>query len=57
MVPISASYRPGNRAPFEEMLQQWQVVDNTVTDLTGPRFELQTSRSRDERVTTRPTGQ
>ena len=27
-----------------------------VSDLTGPRFEPQTSRSRDERVTARPTG-
>ena len=46
----------GNTAPFEEMLQQWRVVGNTVSDLTGPRFDLQTSRSRDERVTARPTG-
>ena len=28
----------------------------TVSDLTGPRFEPQTSRSRDERVTARPIG-
>ena len=28
----------------------------TSLDLTGPRFEPQTSRSRDERVTARPTG-
>ena len=33
------------------MLQRWRAVDNTVSDLTGPRFEPQTSRSRDERVT------
>ena len=33
------------------------TVGNTVFDLTGPRFEPQTSRSRDERVTARPTGQ
>ena len=46
----------GNTAPFEEMLQPWRVVGNTVSNLTGPRFEPQTSRSRDERVTTRPTG-
>ena len=54
--PISASLRPGNTAPFEEMSQRWRAVGNTVFDLTDPRFEPQTSRSRDERVTTRPTG-
>ena len=54
--PISASLRPGNTAPFEEMSQRWQAVGNTVSNLTGPRFEPQTSRSRDERVTARPTG-
>ena len=45
----------GNTAPFEEMLLRWQVVGNTVPDLTGPRFEHQTSRFRDERVTAQPT--
>ena len=54
--PTSASLRPRNTAPFEEMLQRWQAVGNTVSDLTGPRFKLQTSRSRDERVSARPTG-
>ena len=54
--PISASLRPGNAALFEEMLQRWRAVGNTVSDLTGPRFEPQTSRSRDECVTARPTG-
>ena len=54
--PISASLRPGNTAPFEEMSQRWRAVSNTVSDLTGPRFEPQTSRSRDERVTARPIG-
>ena len=34
--------------------QQWLAVGSTVFDLTGPRFEPQTSRSRDERVTARP---
>ena len=38
------------------MSQRWRAVGNTVFDLTGPRFEPQTSRSRDERVTARPTG-
>ena len=51
--PISASLRPGNTAPFEEKLQRWRAVGNTVSDLTGPRFEPQTSHSRDERVTAR----
>ena len=37
--PISASLRPGNTAPFEEMSQRWRAVGNTVSDLTGPRFE------------------
>ena len=54
--PISASLRPGDTAPFEEMSQQRQAVGNTVSDLTGPIFKPQTSRSRDERVTARPTG-
>ena len=45
-----------NTAFFENMLQRWQAVGNTVSDLTGPRFEPQTSRSRDEDVTARPTG-
>ena len=48
---ISASLRPGNAAPSEEMLQRWRAVGNTVSDLAGPRFEFQTSRPRDERVT------
>ena len=54
--PISASWRRNNTAPFEEMLQQWRAVGNTVSDLTGSRFEPQTSRSKDERVTAQPTG-
>ena len=52
---ISTSSRPGNTASFEEMLQRWRAVGNTVSDLADPRFEPQTSRSRDERVTARPT--
>ena len=39
------------------MSQRWRAVGNTVSDLTGPRFELQASRSRDERVTAQPIGQ
>ena len=51
-----ASLRPGTTAPFEEMSQRWRVVGNTLSELTDPRFEPQTSRSRDESVTDRPTG-
>ena len=54
--PISVSLRPGNTAPFEETSQRWRAVGNTVSDLTSPRFEPQTSRSKDEHVTARPTG-
>ena len=35
--------------------QWWRAVSNTVSDLNGPRFGPQTSRSRDKRVTARPT--
>ena len=52
--PISASLRLDNKAPFEEMSQRWRAVGNTVSDLTGPRFEPQTSRSIAEHVTARP---
>ena len=45
---ISLSLRPGNIAPFEKMLQRWRAVGNTLSDLTGPRFEPSTSRSRDQ---------
>ena len=38
------------------MLQRWRSVISTVSDLTGPKFEPQNSRSRDEHVTARPTG-
>ena len=44
------------RAYFEEMLQRWRAVGNTVSDLTGPRSEPQTYRSKDERVTARSPG-
>ena len=44
---------PGNTASFEEILQRWRAVGNTVSDLTSPRFEPQTSRSKDECVTAR----
>ena len=32
----------------------WQAVGNTMPDLTSPKFEPLTSRSRDERVAARP---
>ena len=44
------SLRPGNTASFEEISQRRQAVGNIVSDLTGPRFKPQTSRSRDKRV-------
>ena len=49
--PISASLRLGNEAPFEELLQRWRGVGNTVSDLTSARFEPRTSHSRDEHNT------
>ena len=42
--------------PFAEMSQRWRAVGNTVSDLTGPKFEPQTCGSGAERVTARPTG-
>ena len=51
----SLSLRPGYTVPFEEMLQRWRAVGNTLSDLTGPIFESQTSRPRDESVAARPT--
>ena len=35
----------------EEKSQLWRVVGNIVAALTGPRFESQTSRFRDEYIT------
>ena len=55
--PISGSLRHCNTATFEEMSQRWRTVGNKVPDLTGQRFETQNSRSRDERVTARPTAE
>ena len=48
--PISASLRPSNTLHFEKMSQWWRAVGNTLSDLTGPRFEPQISRTREERV-------
>ena len=55
--PITLSLHPGNTVPFEEMSHRWRAIGNAVSDLTGPRFEPQTTRSREERVTARTTGQ
>ena len=41
----------GNTTPFEEMLKRWRAVGNTVSNLISPRFEQQTSHSRDKRNT------
>ena len=38
------------------MSQRWRAVGDTVSDLTGLKFEPQTSHSRDERTTARLTG-
>ena len=38
--PISASLRPGSTVSFEEMSQRRRAVGNTLSDLTGPRFNL-----------------
>ena len=45
------------KAPFEEMSQRWRALNNTESNLTGPRFEPQTSHSTDERVTAQLTYQ
>ena len=47
--PYIRSIHPGSAVPFEKVSQRWRAVGSTVFNLTGPRFELQTSRSRDER--------
>ena len=50
-MPISASFRPANTAPFVEMSLRGRAVGSTVFDLTAPRYEPQTSQCKDERVT------
>ena len=53
---ISALFRQGNTASFEEMLQRWLADDNIVCDLTGQKFGPQSSRSiRNKRVTAQHT--
>ena len=39
--PIYASLCLRNTAPFEEMLQRWRAVGNTVSDLIGPKIKPQ----------------
>ena len=41
---------PGQHSSFQRNVAAVRAVGHTVSDLTGPRFEPQTSRSRDERV-------
>ena len=48
---VYALLQPGNTASFQEMLQEWQAVGNTESDLTGLRFEPQTSCLKNECVT------
>ena len=36
--------------------QRWRAIGNTVSDLTGPRFELETTHCREERTIARPAG-
>ena len=43
--PIFTLLRRANTAPFEEMLQRWRAVGNTVSNLTGLRFERVKSRT------------
>ena len=50
---IFALLRSGDTVSFEEMSQRTRTVGNTAPDLTGPRFEPHTSRSKDERVSAR----
>ena len=47
---------PGQHSFFEELSQQRQAVGIAVFDMTGPRIELKTSRSKEVRVTSRPIG-
>ena len=51
----SESLHAGNAASFEELSQLGQAVGSNVSDLTRPRFELQTFRTRSKRVTARPS--
>ena len=39
-----------NTATFEEMSERCQTIDNAASNLTGLKFESQTPRPRDQRV-------
>ena len=52
--PLTVPGQHANTGLFE-MSQRWRAVVNIVFDLTGPRFEHQTSRSKDELVAAWPT--
>ena len=47
--PLTVPGQHANTGLFE-MSQRWRAVVNIVFNLTGPRFEHQTSRSKDELV-------
>ena len=53
--PISASLCTGNTASFEEMVQRWRAIGNTVSDLIGLRFEPRAFRISNDCITTIPT--
>ena len=47
---------PGQYSFFRRNVAAVANVNNTVSNLTGPKFEPQTSYARNKRVTARPTG-
>ena len=47
----------GIKANFKKMSERWRAAGNTVSNLTGPRFEPQPCRSKDDFVTAQPTGE
>ena len=49
--PISPQLRPENTTFYEKMSQRRRAVNNTMSYLISPRFELQIFHSRDKRVT------
>ena len=49
--PISTSSPSDNIVLFQEMLQRWRAVGNTVSDLTDQKFGPQTFRPIDEHST------
>ena len=51
---VPALLSPGCTTPSKKR-SRLPAVGNTMSDLIGPRFEPQTYRFKDERVTARPT--